>query len=140
MFNTCATSINEMYFRRAAAVAAELSPSASSPTSVATASPNAPSSSSETEKISLLGNPGNAASVTPSIGRGMVARLKSLGLGASASSVPSSLVVTEKEVVVVKPIIQPQETKTQIKSDQMIPIFTHHEKPPVIKKGEAGTK
>lgn len=79
---------------------------------------------------------GNAV-VTPSIGRGLAARMKSLEL--TAASVPPPADVYEKKNLV-KPS-QTQPIKGQIKPEDVItPILTHSEKPPVIKKGEAGNR
>lgn len=122
-----------MFTRREAAAA--ISPTGDSLTAPTQAT--VPTQSSAVPLDSTESLAGNAV-VTPSIGRGMVARLKSLGLAAT-KSVPSADSVSEKET-----FVKPQQTlptKTQIKpEDVMIPILTHHEKPPVIKKGEAGNR
>lgn len=67
----------------------------------------------------------------------MVTKLKNLGL--VSYSGPTSGSIHEKEVT--KPVEIQQPKQQVIKSEDIIaPILVHHEKEPVIKKGEAGTK
>lgn len=65
----------------------------------------------------------------PSLGRGLASRLQSLKLSTTAAAAEQA-----------KPIVKsppPHETKAEVLYN---PILTHHEKPAIVKKGEAGRK
>lgn len=102
----------------------------SSPVSVL--SPSSPLSASSVvqSESQCQTSPGEPSK--PSAGRGLLAaRLKKLALDTPA--LPSTIDQTRASVT--SPLLQ--ETKAE---SLFNPILTHHEKPPVVKKGEAGRK
>lgn len=91
-------------------------------------SPSSPLSASSVVQSESQFQTSPGESAKPSVGRGLLAaRLKKLALESPA--------IEQIRAPVTSPLLQ--ETKSESLYN---PVLTHHEKPPVVKKGEAGRK
>lgn len=92
--------------------------------------------SAHVESQSQVEVPAPASVTTPvappiSMGRGMLSKLKSLGLSTTLSS-------SAKQSTPEQPLVQSELKQTE--EDTYKPVLIHQEKPPLIKKGELGTR